>query len=334
MAAPDAALAWRLSAANWCVIAAMAIALAIGLTATGFSLTPGSVAITLAIAGTYAGFASYNAKAPHRGDPQVVFVLGATAQMILITALMTPLTYVAAAMNFPLQDTALDAADRALGLDWRSAVAFVDAHPLIGMFLSIGYAMIRWPIFIIPVALAAAAAYRRLQEFTLAFGLALAVTTFISALVPAYGFYHLLGDALAEYPNVNPVAYFLSSHELPLVRDGTMRDLDLINLSGLVTFPSFHAASAILYAWALWRVRWMHWVGLVSNGAMLAATPVDGGHYFIDVAAGVAVAAAAIAVARYVSRRIEARMNATPAAVLASLPEPAQLAVSPHATSP
>jgi len=175
--AREAALAWRLFEANWIPIAAMALVLVVGLAATGFSLTPRSVAITLAIAGTYVGFAYYNAKARHRGDPQVVFVLGATAQMILITALMTPLTYVAAAMNFPLQDAALDAADRALGLDWRSAVAFVNAHPLLGMFLSIGYAMIRWPIFIIPVALAAAAGYRRLQEFTLAFALALAVTT-------------------------------------------------------------------------------------------------------------------------------------------------------------
>src|SRR5947209_388340 len=224
--APEAALAWRLFEVNWLPIVAMAVALVLGVWATGFSLTPGSVAITLAIAATYTAFAYYNAKAPHRGDPQVVFVLGATAQMILITALMTPLTYVAAAMNFPLQDTALDAADRALGLDWRSAVAFVDAHPLLGTFLSIGYAMIRWPIFIIPVALAAAAAYRRLQEFTLAFGLALAVTTLLSGLVPAYGFYRLLGQGLAEYPNINPIAYFLSAHELPLVRDGTLRELD------------------------------------------------------------------------------------------------------------
>jgi PAP2 superfamily len=325
-AAREAALAWRLFEANWLLIAAMGLAFVLGLGATGFSVTPGSIAMTLAIAGTYAGFAYYNAKAPHRGDPQVVFVLGATAHMVLITALMTPLTYVAAAMNFPLQDAALDAADRALGLDWRSAVAFVNAHPLLGTFLSIGYAMIRWPIFIIPVALAAAGAYRRLQEFTLAFGLALAVTTFFSALVPAYGFYHLLGPALADYPNINPVAYFLSSHELPQVRDGTLRTLDLINLSGLVTFPSFHAASAVLYAWALWPVRWMRWVGLVSNGAMLAATPVDGGHYFIDVMAGVAVALAAIRLARYVSRRIEAGMTAKSAPLPASLPEPARFA--------
>ena len=41
-----------------------------------------------------------------------MFVLGGTAQIVLITAIMAPLTYVAAAMNFPMQDATLLAADR------------------------------------------------------------------------------------------------------------------------------------------------------------------------------------------------------------------------------
>ena len=36
----------------------------------------------------------------------------------------------------------------------------------------------------------------------------------------------------------------------------------------------------------------------------MTATPIDGGHYFIDVIAGVAVAVLAIVAARQVSRRI------------------------------
>jgi hypothetical protein len=38
-------------------------------------------------------------------------------------------------------------------------------------------------------------------------------------------------------------------------------------------------------------------IALLANGAMLAATPINGGHYFIDVAAGVAVAVVAIVLA-------------------------------------
>src|ERR1700693_5567806 len=64
-------------------------------------------------------------------------------------------------------------------------VAFVNDHPLLSAWLSYGYTLIRWPLFAIPVILTAARRYCRLQDFTLAFGLALAATTILSALVPA-----------------------------------------------------------------------------------------------------------------------------------------------------
>jgi len=81
---------------------------------------------------------------------------GATAQVVLVTVVMSPLTYVTAAANFPLQDANLLAIDRALGLDWAAYVHFVNGHPLLATWLSYGYTMIRWPIFAIPVVLAAA----------------------------------------------------------------------------------------------------------------------------------------------------------------------------------
>ena len=112
-------------------------------------------------------------------------MLGSTAQIVLVTVLMAPLTYVAAAANFPLRDAELMAADRALGLDWAAYVAYVNDHPLLAASLSCGYGMIRWPLFAIPVVLTAAGRHGRLQEFTLAFALALIATTIISAFVPA-----------------------------------------------------------------------------------------------------------------------------------------------------
>ena len=71
-----------------------------------------------------------------------------------------------------------------------------------------------------------------------------------------------------------------------------------------MTFPSFHAASAVLYAWALWPVRWMRPIVVLAFGAMLAATPINGGHYLIDIIAGTAIAVLAIVAARRVGRVI------------------------------
>ena len=88
-----------------------------------------------------------------------------------------------------------------------------------------------------------------------------------------------------------------------------LRHLELLGLGGIVTFPSFHAASAVLFGWALWAVRWLRPLALLINGAMLAATPLNGGHYFIDLIAGVAIAVLAIVAARRVGQIIARRQS-------------------------
>jgi hypothetical protein len=320
MTPPDCMAAWRLFELNWLPLGAMAAALLVSLLLTDFSLAWGGLVVSFGFVAVYAGFAYYNAKAPHRRDPQIVFVLGSTAQIVLVTALMTPLTYVAAAANFPLQDATLLGIDRALGIDGLAYLAFVDSHPLLAGWLRYGYTMIRWPIFAIPVVLAAAHCYRRMQEFTLAFTLALIATTIASAFVPALGIFSQFDVQAAGFSNLNPVAYFDSLREMLLVRDGSLRRLELLGLKGLVTFPSFHAASAALYTWVLWPVWWMRPVAVIANTMMLASCPVDGAHYVIDLIAGIAVAVLAIIAARRVSawaaraaERADAAVAATPA---------------------
>ena len=312
--------AWRYFLLNWAMLALMGTALALGVALTRFSIELSGLLFSLGFVAVYAAFAHANARAPARRDPQVMFVLGATAQLVLVTVLMSPLTYVAAAANFPMQDANLLAIDRALGLDWRGYVEFVDAHPLLATWLSYGYTMIRWPIFAIPVLLAAAHRYHRLQEFTFAFGAALIATTVVSALVPALGVYQQIGLDPATLSSLDPRAYLDQVRDLGPVRDGTLRNLDLFALAGIVTFPSFHATSAVLYAWALWPVRWFRPIAVLANGAMLASTPIDGGHYFIDLVAGIAVAILAVMAARAVSRRIARRRRARAPVAVSALP--------------
>jgi hypothetical protein len=303
--------AWRFLLANWIVIGAMGAALGLGILFTNFSIEQSGLMVAVGYVGIYGGFAHANARSPVRRDPQVMFVLGGTAQIVLITAIMAPLTYVAAAMNMPMQDSNLLAIDRALGFDWAAYVRFVDAHATLASWLNSGYAMIRWPIFAIPVILAALRQYRRIEEFTFAFGVALAATTIISALIPAIGVYQEIGLDPATLKHVNVNAYLDQLRDLPLTRDGVLRHLDLMGLGGIVTFPSFHAASALLYAWALWPLRWWRPVIVLINGVMLAATPIDGGHYFVDLIAGTAIAVAAIMAAKAVGRFIAGRQAAS-----------------------
>ncbi len=306
----DVDSAWLLFGINWIPIAVMSALLASATATTAFSIEPVGLAVSLGFVAVYAGFAYANAYSRARRDPQVMFVLGSTAQIVLVTVVMSPLTYVAAAANLPLQDANLLALDRALGLDWGGYIHFANAHPLLADWLSYGYTMIRWPLFAIPVVLAAAYRYLRLQAFTLAFALALIATTIVSALVPAIGVYQAIGLDPAGVANLHPQAYLDQVRDLGPVRDGALRHLDLFALAGIVTFPSFHAASAVLYAWALWPVRWIRPIAVVANAAMMASTPIDGGHYFVDLIAGVSVAILAIVAACAVTKRVAAARSA------------------------
>lgn len=222
--------AWRFLKLNWLVCAAITAVLALSLLVTDFSLTLPGVAVAIGYVGVYGGFAHANAASPKRRDPQVMFVLGALAQTALIAAVMTPLTYVAAAPNLPLQDANLYAIDRALGLDWAAYVRYVNAHPVLAAWLGYGYSMIRWQVFAVPVVLAAKGLYQRIAEFIFAFALALIATTIISALVPAIGVYQQIGLDPASLPNIEAGAYLEQLRDLPPTRDGTLRHLDLLGI--------------------------------------------------------------------------------------------------------
>ena len=87
------------------------------------TITAGSIWIGAGFVAIYGAFAWFNAKVRARKDPQVVFVLGGFAQIVLVTLIMTPFTYIAAATNLPMQDRWLRSLDQALGLDWQAYVA-------------------------------------------------------------------------------------------------------------------------------------------------------------------------------------------------------------------
>jgi membrane-associated phospholipid phosphatase len=83
------------------------------------------------------------------------------------------------------------------------------------------------------------------------------------------------------------------------LRDGSLRHLELFKLAGIVSFPSFHTASGVLYIWALWPVRYFRWAAIATNAWMIAATPLIGAHYVIDVIGGIGVAAGSVLFTKY-----------------------------------
>jgi hypothetical protein len=307
MNATDPQAVWRLFRFNWFLIAAIYVSFGVALLLTDFQVKPKGYLIVFAIAAAYGIFGYTNMISPQRRHPRVFALLTALSQMMLVISGMASLTYIATAANLPLQDARLLAFDRALGFDFRAYLDFTNDRLWFIYFLVLGYRFIFWPIWVIVVALPLLAHYSRVAEFICAFALALIASTIVSTLIPAIGVYGAMGLVPSDHPNIVPQGYYDTLHDAPLLRDGTLRTLDLFALNGVLTFPSFHAASAVLYAWGLWPMRWLRPLNLLGNGAMLLATPIGGGHFLVDVLAGIAIAIASIHAARWIGGSLAVR---------------------------
>lgn len=307
MADREARDSWRLYLFNWMPLLAMALLLLISVGVTDFSFKVESLLLQglgLAWLFTAAGHALWR-----RGHPRLAFAFVSSAQLELSCLLAIPLSYVAASANLPLQDANFARFDRLLGLDWQGYYDFVCARPDLVPYFYLAYAMISLPTFGVPILLGWTKNYARLQQFTLACTLTAGVTILVSALLPAIGTYQEYG-VKADTPVFTASGYLVQVNEIPAVRSGALRVLNFETLTGIVTFPSFHAAAAVLALWALWGVWWMRPFALIAYGGMLLATPLVGGHYFADVFAGCGVAILAIMAAGLSGQKAPARIPA------------------------
>jgi membrane-associated phospholipid phosphatase len=289
----------RLLAINWCVTFAAAALLVMVLARTDFVLRA-SDPIAIIMAGLAGILAPLSFALLWKGSarwPNVSHAANVLSQLIAASMLIAPLTYIAASLNYPLQDKNLFAIDQFMGLDWRSHLNTVDRYGL-GPIYNFGYRTFSWQPLLVPILLCLSGKAARAYQFSLAFLLTVMVTVLISVFLPAAGTYSFLNLSPADYPHLHPVDDFDHMRHLPLLRDGKLRILEIGQLTGIVTFPSFHAAAAILYLWALWAVSWMRVIALICNALLLLSTPIDGGHYFIDVIAGVSLAILSILVVR------------------------------------
>ena len=134
-----------------------------------------------------------------------------------------------------------------------------------------------------------------MQQYILATAVALAVTLAVFAFVPAEGTFAFLEIGPQEYANLAPVTTTHQLVSLDALRSGKI--VEIADMEGLITFPSFHTAWAILFMWGFYPVRKLRLAAIALNLLMIASTPVMGAHYFVDLLGGIIVALAAIAAA-------------------------------------
>jgi membrane-associated phospholipid phosphatase len=287
---------------NWAIVAAVAAVVVLAAAGSTFRI---AWATFLAPAGATAALlagAWYYAR--HRIDPALASALNGTAQMIAFAAVAAPLSYLAASLDLPLQDAAFDAADRAWGFTWLCQLNWMNAHPWLHTIFAVAYLSFAFQASATILALAFTRRLADLRVFMLAFFLTALVTIAVSGLLPAQGVWGHYGLTAGDYPGIVPVTRELHLTVFSGLRDGGFRLLTGANSEGIITFPSLHAALGLIFIAALWPVPVLRWAGVAVNALMIVATPVDGGHYVVDVVAGIAIAAACWLAAQAAVRRL------------------------------
>ncbi|MCC8948771.1 phosphatase PAP2 family protein [Bradyrhizobium sp. Arg62] len=200
------------------------------------------------------------------------------------------LSYLVASVHFPLVDDTLAATDRALGFDW---LAFFDwtkiSNPTIGWALDLIYDTIVIQVLVLLIALGATGQAKRAREFSRLFAVTLLLIIPLSMLLPAEG-------AWAHYG----VARLTSAYYLPdfyAIRSGAMHVIDLGHVTGIVQFPSFHAALGLILILSA-RGTFLFIPYLALNIVMIASALTSGGHYLTDVIIGLAMVPATILILR------------------------------------
>ena len=219
------------------------------------------------------------------GVPQAL-----TALAVLSMAFVTigPTQYLAAAWGRPLIDDQLLAADAALGINQAALVAWTNAHPQIRHALVLSYVSLL-PQLILPVVVLGFTDRRELWRYIYQFECVAIVTIILFGLWPS--------GVIGEHGIPETISQRPAMTQIIGLRDGTMTTIRFEEGVGIISFPSFHAAAALVVTWAL-RRTWCFWPIVALNAALLASTVLLGIHYAIDVPGAVVVCAGSIAMGR------------------------------------
>ena len=89
------------------------------------------------------------------------------------------------------------------------------------------------------------------------------------------------------------------------LRHGTLTTIELDAINGIISFPSLHAAVAVIVPFTLRWNKPLFWAFAVLDTVMFVSAVPSGNHYFCDVGGGVAVAVLAIVCGRHVHERLD-----------------------------
>lgn len=201
-----------------------------------------------------------------------------------------------ASLDFPLTDATLAELDRPLllGFQRQDIILALTRYPIIFDTLRMIYESIATQPWILLPLLWATGRETRGWVLVSAWAITVAVTLMIFTFVPAMG----------------APPYFLDYMDtLRHARDGSLRTLGTQVLAGIITFPSFHAAAAVLLAWGFAPIPLIGRPLVVWNVLMFASAFLAS-HYLVDLIAGGLIGGASIWASQHVLAWLIAKAGA------------------------
>ena len=205
-------------------------------------------------------------------------------------------TYLCLAVStaLPLQDARLASFDQMLGFDWLAFLVFTNSHRVVSWCLSVAYHSAFAQMMLLCVLLSFRRWQQRLSEFLSLFSVTFVATCFLMLLVPAAGAYPYYSPSREMFDGFSADAGMWHYQAFTMLRTEPTSLLRLENMKGLVTFPSFHTALAIITAYAARGIPFVRFPAVILNVIVIISTLPEGGHFLVDVLAGAFVAVAAI----------------------------------------
>ena len=212
---------------------------------------------------------------------------------ILLCLLGAIASYTVAATTSGWVDGTLHRLDTLVGFDWVQWYVAVAERPWLQVLSRAAYGS----IFVTPAVLLGTFAFTgnaaEARRFIATFWLAAVLTLILFWFMPAKGALDYLWHGPIPYM---PMSELYQAEIIPVLRDATMRQVDLGAIRGLVGPPSFHSVCVVLFIVAVWRVARLRMPLILLNLAMTLAIPVEGTHYLMDMALGAVVAVVALIV--------------------------------------
>lgn len=246
---------------GWCLASARMMA------------APGLVALFV-FEGMMLGLAFFYSR--YRPDERLAALAHTTAAFFAYSTCMGVFSFAVATLARPLIDAPLDRFDKMTGFDWMALHAFVFGHAWIRELFIVAYNSVIPQVGLLLVFLITTKRYARLASFLRLYAASSLSFIALSGLFPAVG-------AFGTYHIAEATPYV---QQFLALRSGSMPVPDLFSMQGVVQFPSFHLALALLGSYAVRGVRYLSQVILFWNAIVIAATPSVGGHFMADLWAG------------------------------------------------